>query len=160
MRRSSNRQAASIAPVFPAETTASARPSATARQAATSDESGFARTASAGVSPISITPLVSTSSSPPASRPAAPNRIGAIASDAASRAPATISSGPRSAPIASTAMRITGLRRGNAQRLDLAPVVRLAVRADAVRQLRLMADRALVDARRLDPVLRPALVAA
>ena len=36
--------AASIAPVFPADTTASASPSATARTARTSDESGFDRT--------------------------------------------------------------------------------------------------------------------
>ena len=41
-RRRWSRPAASIAPVFPAETTASAPPSATARTAATSDESGFA----------------------------------------------------------------------------------------------------------------------
>ena len=41
-RRRWSRPAASIAPVFPAETTASASPSATARTAATSDESGFA----------------------------------------------------------------------------------------------------------------------
>ena len=58
-RRSSSRPAASIAPVFPAETTASALPSATARTAATSELSGFERTASAGFSCISITPAVS-----------------------------------------------------------------------------------------------------
>src|SRR5581483_10664074 len=48
------RPEASIAPVFPAETTASADPSPTARQAATSELSGFARTASAGFSSIPI----------------------------------------------------------------------------------------------------------
>ena len=46
--------AASIAPVFPAETTASASPAPTARHAATRLESGFARTASAGFSCIAI----------------------------------------------------------------------------------------------------------
>ena len=46
--------AASIAPVCPAETTASASPSATARAARTSDESGFARTASTAWSSMSI----------------------------------------------------------------------------------------------------------
>ena len=51
-----------------------------------------------------------------------------------------------------------GARR--AERLDLAALVRLARRADAVRPLRLMAGRADVDARRLDAVLRAALVAA
>ena len=49
-RRTWKRDAASIAPVFPAETTASASPSPTARQAATSELSGFARTASTGFS--------------------------------------------------------------------------------------------------------------
>ena len=47
------RPAASIAPVLPAETTACVVPSPTDRQAATSDESGFERTASAGFSPRS-----------------------------------------------------------------------------------------------------------
>ncbi len=51
----SSSPAASMAPVFPAETTASALPSPTARQAATSELSGFPRTASAGLSSISIT---------------------------------------------------------------------------------------------------------
>ena len=53
-RRTWRSEAASIAPVFPAETTASASPSPTALTARTSDESGFARTASAGFSCISI----------------------------------------------------------------------------------------------------------
>ena len=56
--------AASIAPVFPADTTASASPAPTARQARTSEESGFARTASAGFSCISSMPSLTTSSSP------------------------------------------------------------------------------------------------
>ena len=47
-------------------------PSATARTAATRLESGFARTASAGLSAISITSVVSTSGRPCVSRPAGP----------------------------------------------------------------------------------------
>ena len=43
-------EAASIAPVGPAETTASAEPSRTSRQAVTIDDPGFARTAAAGSS--------------------------------------------------------------------------------------------------------------
>ena len=74
-RRRWSRPAASIAPVFPAETTASARPSATARTAATSEESGFARTASAGFSAMSIASGASTSSSPPVSSPAGPKSV-------------------------------------------------------------------------------------
>ena len=66
-RRCVTSPAASIAPVFPAETTASARPSATARTALTSDESGLARTASEGFSAMSMTVGDTTSSSPPVS---------------------------------------------------------------------------------------------
>ena len=51
------------------------------------------------------------------------------------------------------------LRRLDAERLDLPAPVRLAVRADAVRALRLPAVRADLHARRRDPVLRAALVA-
>ena len=51
------------------------------------------------------------------------------------------------------------LRSRRAERLDLAALVRLARRADAVRPLGLMASRADIDARRLDAVLRAALVA-
>ena len=47
-----NRPAASVAPVFPADTTASASPSPTARHARTSELFGFARTASTGFSCI------------------------------------------------------------------------------------------------------------
>ena len=46
------------------------------------------------------------------------------------------------------------------QRLDVAAPVRLAVRADVMRPLRPVADRALVHARRLQAMRRPALVAA
>ena len=68
----SSSPAASMAPVFPAETTASALPSPTARQAATSELSGFARTASAGLSSIAITCSAATCSSPRASSEAGP----------------------------------------------------------------------------------------
>ena len=150
MRRSSSRPAASIAPVFPAETTASAVALGTARTAATSELSGFARTASAGLSSISIRSCVSTSSSPRVSRPggAEEHRRRSPSLRAAS-APATISAGPRSPPIASTAMRVTALRGVEAERLDLAALVRAAGRADVVRPLRLPALRADVHARRL-----------
>ena len=107
-RRSSRKQAASIAPVFPAETTASALLSPTARQAATSELSGLPRTASAGFSSIPITSDVVTSSSPPVSRPTGPKRTGSIPSFAASSAPASTSSGALSPPIASTATFVIG----------------------------------------------------
>jgi hypothetical protein len=110
-RRISRKQAASMAPVFPAETTASALPSPTARHAATSELSGFARTASAGFSCIPITCAVSTSVRPPVSSPAGPKRTGWMPDVAASSAPATISSGARSPPIASTATLVIAPRR-------------------------------------------------
>src|SRR5215204_7237471 len=64
--------------------------------------------------------------------------------------------------MASTATRMgrSKLRSRSSERLDLAPAVRLAGRAHAVRLLRLMAHGALVDARRLQPMRRPPLVAA
>ena len=75
-RRTWSSEAASAAPVFPAETTAAASPSPTARTARTSDESGLPRTASAGFSSISIASVHGTSSSPCASRIAGPKRTG------------------------------------------------------------------------------------
>src|ERR1700680_216285 len=103
----------------------------------------------------------STRRRPCVSRPAGPTRIGSIVPERASRAPATISSGPRSPPIASTATLITveTLRSVEAERLDLASPVALAVRADVVWARRAAAVRAGVDARRLDAVLGAALVA-
>src|SRR5205823_6977080 len=147
-------------PVLPAETTASALPSATARQATTRELSGLARTASAGFSSIAITSAASSSASPWVSSPVGPTRIGSTVSDAAASAPATISSGPRSAPMASTATRIIGLRDWSAKRLDVAAAVGVARRADAVRTRWAAALRTEVQARRLDLVLRAALVAA
>ena len=162
-RRSSSRPAANMAPVFPAETTASASPFATARTAETSELSGLPRTASAGLSSISMTPFVLRSSSPCVSVPAEPYRMGASVSPAASSAPATTSAGPRSPPIASTAIRVgmrPRLRGVDAERLDLAPLVRPTVRTDVMRPLRNATVRADVHLRRLDRVRRTPLVAA
>ena len=74
---------------------------------------------------------------------------------------ATISSGARSPPSASTATRITreDLRRVEAERLDVPALVRLAVRADAMHPLRLLAGRADLDVRGGERVLGAALVA-
>src|SRR5258705_12676119 len=85
---------------------------------------------------------------------------GRTVSDAASRAPATISSGPRSPPMASTATRIMGLRRGGAERLDVPAALGVARRADPARALGATPLRADGQARRLGGVLRTALVAA
>jgi len=83
--------------------------------------------------------------------------------EAAAAAPATISSGARSPPSASTATRIIvsslALRRVEAERLDVPALVGLAVRADAVSSLRLLAGRADLDVRDRDRVLCAALVA-
>src|SRR5579864_6090845 len=78
---------------------------------------------------------------------------------AASSEPATTSSGARSPPSASTAMRVK-LLAGEAERLDFAALVRAAGRADAVRLLRGAALRAGREARRLDRVRGAPLVAA
>ena len=86
---------------------------------------------------------------------------GTIPSAAASSAPGDDLAGP-----AVAAHRVDGNRDGHvgleagAERLDVAALVRLAVRADAMRPLRLPAGRADVHARRLDAVLGAALVAA
>ena len=56
--------------------------------------------------------------------------------------------------------RLCRLRSGRPERPDLAPAIRLARRADAVRLLRRAAVLAGRDARRVDPVLGAALVAA
>jgi hypothetical protein len=89
--------------------------------------------------------------------------MGSIPVDTADFAPATISPGARSPPSASTATRtvIAGalLRSLDPERLDVAAPVRLAVRAYAMRELRLPAGRADLDARDGDPMLRAALVA-
>ena len=82
-RRRWSSPAASTAPVFPAETIASASPSATARMAETSVESGFDRTASVGLSAISITSSASRRGRPPVSSPGGPTIRTSIPSAAA-----------------------------------------------------------------------------
>jgi hypothetical protein len=61
--------------------------------------------------------------------------------------------------MASTATRIIGLRSGSAERLDVAAAIGVARRADPVRALGPAALGADVQPRRLDLVLRAALVA-
>src|SRR5690349_15378097 len=80
---------------------------------------------------------------------------------AASSAPRITSPGALSPPSASTATRVMAgrLRSLEAERLDLAALVRAAGRADAVRALRRPALRADIDARRLDRMRGAALVA-
>ena len=77
-----------------------------ARHEATSELSGFERTASAGFSSIATTCSATTCSSPRVSSVAGPKTTGEIPSRAAASAPWTTSSGPRSPPIASTATRM------------------------------------------------------
>ncbi len=159
IRRRWRRPAASIAPVLPAETTASASPTPTARTAATRLESGFARTASAGLSAISIRSGASTSGRPCVSRPEGPYSVTSMPSAAASSAPRITSAGALSPPRASTATR-GKLRSLEAERFDLAALVGAAGRADAMGALRRAALRADVHPRRLDRVLCAPLVAA
>ena len=160
-RRMCSSDAASIAPVFPAETTASASPSATARTARTSDESGFEpdRVDRMVVHVDRLGRLDEPETVGLEARRAEEDRLDV--GEAAAAAPATISSGARSPPRASTATRDHGrrLRRVEAERLDVPALVRLAVRADAMRPLRLPAGRADLNARRGERVLGAALVA-
>ena len=161
MRRSSSRPAASIAPVLPADTTASASPSDDRAHAETSELSGLERTASAGFSCISMTPWVSRSSRPPVFVPAraVQDRRQSVggrlerACDDLRRpavAPHRVDRDPRHSALGSV----------DAERLDLAALVRPAVRARVMRPLRLPAVRADVHLRRLDRVRRAPLVAA
>src|ERR1700751_3750020 len=91
---------------------------------------------------------------------AEPKTTVSMPSSRVARAPSTAAAGPRSPPIASTAMRGICLRSVDAERLDLAALVGAAGRADAVRALRLATRRADVDLRRADRVRRAPLVAA
>ena len=99
MRPMWSSEAASIAPVGPADTTASAEPSRTSRQAVTIELPGLARTAAAGSSLEPITSAASTISMPsaPPSSAASCSRSPQIRmrtpSAAASSAPATIPAG-------------------------------------------------------------------
>src|SRR3954471_6547499 len=140
MRPMRSSAAAMAAPVLPALAIASALPSRTSSAETTIDESLRVRTAAGGsfmpttsVAGTTSTPLTppgssgSITSSSPTSRTRTPN------SSAASTAPATISPGARSPPIASTATVIgTGVLLDVD---DLAAAVPPAVAADDVRLL-------------------------
>ena len=174
-RRISKRPAASTAPVEPPETSASARPDATARTAWTIEDSGVARTARAGSAALAIDTGASTISTPGAgspSRAAGPNSRTSTPRSAARAAPRATSPGPRSAPFASSAtvtrsvmtrvrlVVVLVIEVVARDRHDLPAAVGAAVRADAVRAPRLTALRAGPQRRRRDLVLRPALVRA
>ena len=98
--------AASVGPVLPAETRASARPSFTERAAWTIEASGFERTAWAGSSCPPIVSGASTTSTPPPLSPSSAAGPKRSTSEPERRAPSATAAGPLSAPFASTA--ITG----------------------------------------------------
>ena len=137
-------------------------PSATARTRGDERSSPAWRAPPRPASRPSRSPSVASTSGEPAACRAPPGRRAStsIPSAAAASAPATISPGALSPPSASTATRVTSAYgTSEAERLDLAALVGAAGRADAVRPLRRAALRAGVDARRLELVRRPALVA-
>ena len=176
--------------MFPAETTASASPAPTARHAANMELSRFVRAASEGFSSMATTCSAPTTSSPPASgirTSGRPKRIGstrlrtgleragdnllgsAVAAhrvdcDANPRhlvaQPTNAISTPSGFPRGAFAWPPKHLRRGKAERLDLAAPVRATRRADAVRALGLVALRALHERGSRELVRRSPLVAA
>src|SRR5438270_66234 len=172
-RRRLNSPAASADPVEPPETSACARPSATARAAWTIEASGVERAASAGSAALAIDTGASTTSTPSGTAPisaAGPKRSTRVPRSAAIAAPAATSAAPRSAPLASTAT-VTGSVIPAAPlvvvlvlvlvgRDDLAPGVGAAVRAHPVGTARVVAVRALVHRGRADLVLRAPLAGA
>jgi hypothetical protein len=102
-----NSPAASAAPVEPPETSASARPSATARTAWTIEDSGVERTARAGSAAFAIETGASTTATPGAGSISAAGPNTSTRSpqhSAASAAPRATSTGPASAPLASSAI--------------------------------------------------------
>jgi len=102
-----SRALAMTAPVLPALTMAAALPSRTASAARTIDASFLRRTPCKGSSPMSMTSVAGQTSRPPASGMASAwpmSTTGTPRRSAASRAPATISPGPLSPPMTSTAM--------------------------------------------------------
>ena len=139
------RPAASIAPVLPAETTASASPLGDGADGRDERALGLRANAPRPASrPCSTTRVVATSSRPARCRARRAVEDGTIPSARASSAPAiTTSPAPRSPPIASTATRISrelrALRSVDAERLDLAALVRPAGRTNAMGALRLAA---------------------
>ena len=172
-----NRPAASAAPVEPPETSASARPSATACTACTIEAFGVERTARAGSPAFAIETGASTTSSPgagsiSAAGPKTSTRI--PPRDAASAPPRATSRGPASAPVASSAI-VSGwtaaMCRGDHSLVvvivivvvhvhDLTTGVGAAGGAHPVRAARRAALRARVDRGRRDLVRRAALVRA
>src|ERR1700728_3654472 len=101
-----NRPAASAEPVDPPDTSACALPSATALAACTIEAVGVDLTAYAGLVDLAIDTAATTSSTPSATvaiREASANSSTRTPRAAASDAPCATSSGPRSAPLPSTA---------------------------------------------------------
>src|SRR5436190_22535006 len=155
-----NSAAASAEPVDPPETSAWARPTATALDACTIDASGVERTANAGSAALAIDTGASTTSTPSGTGPissAGPNRITPTPAWAARTAPAATSAGPRSAPPASTATVTIGPE--DSARLLVAAGDHLAApvvatdRTDAMWASRAVTLRAGVVGRRADLVL-------
>src|SRR5205823_3089639 len=156
---------ATTAPVFPALTSPSTRFSASNCQHLKTEASGFLRRASDGFSLMStLWEAWTTSSRPAGAEPAASNgssrawsptsttvRSGTAVK--ASTAPATFGPGPWSPPIASSASRMGSLPLLLRFHIyHLAALVRPAVRAQPVRQDRLVALRAELDLDRGDVV--------
>src|SRR5580658_5049924 len=159
-RRPIRRRAdAIVAPVLPALTMAEALPSRTSSAERTSDESFLRRTPWAGSSSMAITSVQATRSRPNGSPTSAggPTSTTGMPSSAARRAPATISPGARSPPMASTATgRWPSAGEGalplGLKSVDLdggSPLVPATGRADHVRGLHLGAVRADAPGRRL-----------
>src|ERR1700722_1666883 len=102
-----NSAEAMVAPVLPADTIAEALPSRTSSAQRTSDESFFLRTLAPGSSSIAMTSVTATTSRPKGSPMSSgtPTRVtDRPSSSTARRAPAMISVGAKSPPIASKAM--------------------------------------------------------
>src|SRR2546430_3786447 len=157
MRPSTRSAAAIVAPVLPADTTASASPCLTIDVATPIEVSARRRSAVAGCSSMPTTSFESRSVIPggisaPTSLRTASSRPTSTRSDAPpfclyNRAPRTISSGAWSPPIASTAIFpgapfCLSRRPLRLDRYDLAAAERPALRARPVRRLRVLALRA------------------
>src|SRR5436190_9674617 len=167
-RRIRNTPAAIAAPVDPPETSASARPSATARAACTIEASGAERTAIAGSAALAIETGAFTTVTPSGTVPirsAGPHSSTRVPPAVARAAPSATSAAPRSAPFASTAT-VTGSDSGTPLFVivvvrrpgdHLAPGIGAAHRADPVGQARAVALGAAVVGRRRDLVLSAAL---
>src|SRR6267143_7219841 len=157
MRPRTRSAAAIVAPVLPADTTASASPCLTIDVATPIDVSARRRSAVAGCSSIPTTSFASRIVMPggiwaPTSLRTASSRPTSTRSDAPpfcryNRAPRTISSGAWSPPIASTAIctdapSYLGLRPSGLDWYDLAAAEHPAMRACLVRRLGILALRA------------------